>query len=117
MNEQFKIRSYGYGELALLYFPNCNKNSASTPNCCGYNDNITIYPNPNTGQFTVQWSEVSDQWSVEIYNILGEKVYSQFIANRSSSIVNLNQPNGVYLIRILDKDGNLVSQKKVVKTN
>jgi hypothetical protein len=30
MDEQFKIRSYGYGELALLYFPNSNKNSAST---------------------------------------------------------------------------------------
>ena len=30
MDGHFKIRSYGYGELALLYFPNCNKNSAST---------------------------------------------------------------------------------------
>ena len=30
MDEQFKIRSYGYCELALLYFPNCNKRSAST---------------------------------------------------------------------------------------
>lgn len=30
MDEQFKIRSYGYGELALLYFPKSNKNSAST---------------------------------------------------------------------------------------
>jgi hypothetical protein len=29
VHEQFKIRSYGYGELALLYFPSCNKNSAS----------------------------------------------------------------------------------------
>jgi hypothetical protein len=30
MDEQFKIRSYGYGELALLYFPNSTKSSAST---------------------------------------------------------------------------------------
>ena len=30
MDEQFKIRSYGYGELALLYFPNSAKKSAST---------------------------------------------------------------------------------------
>lgn len=30
MDGQFKIRSYGYGELALLYFPNCTKKSAST---------------------------------------------------------------------------------------
>lgn len=30
MDGQFKIRSYGYGELALLYFPKSNKRSAST---------------------------------------------------------------------------------------
>jgi hypothetical protein len=30
MDEQFKIKSYGYGELALQYFPNSNKSSAST---------------------------------------------------------------------------------------
>ena len=30
MDEQFKIRSYGYGELAMLYFPNSTKGSAST---------------------------------------------------------------------------------------
>jgi hypothetical protein len=30
MDGQFKIRSYGYGELALLYFPNSTKRSAST---------------------------------------------------------------------------------------
>jgi hypothetical protein len=29
MDEQFKIRSYGYGELAQLYFPNVAKKSAS----------------------------------------------------------------------------------------
>ncbi len=29
MDEQFKIRSYGYGELAQLYFPNITKKSAS----------------------------------------------------------------------------------------
>ena len=30
MDEQFKIRSYAYCELALLYFPNSTKKSAST---------------------------------------------------------------------------------------
>ena len=30
MDGQFKIKSYGYGELALLYFHNSTKKSAST---------------------------------------------------------------------------------------
>lgn len=29
MEEKFKIRTYGYGELAQLYFPNISKKSAS----------------------------------------------------------------------------------------
>lgn len=29
MDEKFKIKSYGYGELAMLYFPNSTKKSAS----------------------------------------------------------------------------------------
>ena len=29
MEEKFKIRSYGFGELAQLYFPNITKKSAS----------------------------------------------------------------------------------------
>jgi hypothetical protein len=29
MDEQFKIKSYGYGELAMLYFPRSTKKSAS----------------------------------------------------------------------------------------
>ena len=80
--------------------------------------NINVYPNPSNGQFTIQWSVVSGQWSVEIYNVLGEKVYSQSNIQNSASNINLtSQSNGIYLIRILDKDGNLISQKKVVKTN
>lgn len=30
MEDKFKIRSYGYGELALLYFPKSSKVSATT---------------------------------------------------------------------------------------
>lgn len=29
MNEQFKIRTYGFGELAQLYFPTITKKSAT----------------------------------------------------------------------------------------
>ncbi|MBU6158733.1 MAG: DUF4248 domain-containing protein [Bacteroidetes bacterium] len=30
MEKEFNLRSYGYCELAMLYFPNSNKSSAST---------------------------------------------------------------------------------------
>ncbi|HTA27875.1 MAG TPA: T9SS type A sorting domain-containing protein, partial [Bacteroidia bacterium] len=101
--------------------PNALKEEVESPapnTCCPTIDNISLYPNPNNGQFTIQSSVVSDMWSVEIYNVLGQKVYSQSTIHNPQFIVNISsQPNGMYLIRILDKDGTLVSQKKVVKTN
>jgi hypothetical protein len=42
MEEPFKIRSYGYGELALQYFPKSTKKSASTQfgRWIRHNDNL-----------------------------------------------------------------------------
>lgn len=79
--------------------------------------NISVYPNPNMGQFTVQSSSVvNDPSSVEVYNILGEKVYSNSLAFHNSHLtVDLsNQPNGVYLYRVVEKSGGLISEGKVI---
>ena len=91
------------------------------PACCETLDNITLYPNPNNGQFTITVESEKlkvESNTVEIYNMLGQKVCTQLLITNYSSLINISdQPNGIYLIRILDNNGNLVSQKKVVKTN
>ncbi len=90
------------------------------PGCCPTLKDINLYPNPNLGQFTVEitgYQAGVTNVNAEIYNMSGEKIYSQF--NIQSSTFNFNitdQPNGIYFIRIIDKDGTLVGQKKVVKT-
>ncbi len=78
---------------------------------------ITIYPNPNNGQFTIQSSVVSSQSSVEIYNVIGEKVYSNYqITNLSNYQINLSgEPNGIYLYRVISSEnGNLLGEGKLV---
>lgn len=44
MEKEFVIRSYGYGELAILYFPNSTKKSATTQlsNWISINSKLTI---------------------------------------------------------------------------
>ncbi len=80
---------------------------------------ISIYPNPSNGQFKCSiTSEVSGITTIEAYSMLGQRVYAQPILDTYRFSIDLsNQVNGIYLIRILDKDGNLVGMKKVVKTN
>ncbi len=80
--------------------------------CCPDVD-INLYPNPNRGQFTI--AGVSSGMLIEVYDYTGRKISSITTNNETIQLNISNRSNGVYLIRIIDKDGNLVSQKMVVK--
>jgi Secretion system C-terminal sorting domain len=81
--------------------------------------NFTVYPNPSTGIFTIQSSVASNQWSVEVYNVLGEQVYSNS-PEHSGPLANSYQldlssnPNGIYFYRVISENGGLVGEGKIV---
>lgn len=78
-------------------------------------DGITVYPNPNNGQFTIQLSMAGNHLSVEIYNIVGEKVYSAFTINNPQFTIDLSsKPNGIYFYRVLNQDSSLLSEGKII---
>jgi uncharacterized repeat protein (TIGR03803 family) len=77
---------------------------------------VNVYPNPNNGVFTLQSSVVSGQLSVEIYNMLGEKVYSAFLPQTPKGALNVdlsNQSNGIYLYRLISGTGELIGEGKI----
>jgi hypothetical protein len=77
---------------------------------------ISIYPNPTTGQFTLVTNGVNGESLVEVYDVLGAKVYSTNV-NGTKMIDLGNEPNGIYLYRVMSKtDGNLLGQGKIVLT-
>ena len=77
---------------------------------------MKLYPNPNNGEFTIESSVVSGQASVEVYNLLGEKIYSKLlpIFNCPLSIDLGTKSPGVYLYRVITETGNLVSEGKFI---
>lgn len=78
-----------------------------------WNSNFSVYPNPNNGEFTIQSSSFSGQSLVEVYNILGEKIYSKTIGNSSSFMVNIgSQPSGLYFYHVIDASGNIIGNGK-----
>jgi hypothetical protein len=82
---------------------------------------LKVFPNPSNGLFTIQsLGDVSTSLNihstVEIYNVLGEKVYKATLKQvQGENTINLsNQPNGVYLYRVIKEAGELVGEGKVV---
>jgi len=78
--------------------------------------NFSIYPNPTTGQLTIQFSTSIDQdISLKVLDILGRQVNNGFIQKGSSSHnFSIDDMAGIYIIQLTDSDGNM-SQRKVIK--
>ncbi|MBK7311825.1 MAG: T9SS type A sorting domain-containing protein [Sphingobacteriaceae bacterium] len=73
-----------------------------------------IYPNPNTGAFNISISAVSDDMSIELYNVLGALMHSQPISNTTTAVDMSKLSNGVYLAKI--KEGSqVIETMRVIK--
>lgn len=77
---------------------------------------INVYPNPFTNYLTVS-SEQSRNIEVNIYNLSGRKLYSNFYAieNKKVKINTEFLVRGRYLMVIVDQQNNSVIKKQIVK--
>jgi sugar lactone lactonase YvrE len=74
---------------------------------------ILLYPNPSNGVFQlgIRNKQLGMTCNIEIYNILGEKVYSQIITSSNYQIDLSNQPAGIYLLKLQSEDGSMITKK------
>jgi hypothetical protein len=78
--------------------------------------NIKIYPNPTTGQFTLEFinAETNGSRLVEIYSMMGELIISREISGEQSWRFNLaGKAKGIYIVRVVQ--GSEMEIWKVVK--
>lgn len=106
----FNPISAGNGVQIITYsYTDSNGCSATTNDtitvdpCFGINtangsaSGISVYPNPNNGQFNVTMSEAG---TLLIYNSLGQLIYNERITNSGNKTLSLPQvESGVYYIR------------------
>ena len=69
-----------------------------------------LYPNPTAGQFTVEGVNVAQ---VEVYNLVGQKVYEE--QGKLMTIDAANWNKGIYLVNITSQNGAVETRKLVVK--
>jgi len=77
-------------------------------------ENITLHPNPTTGELRIENGELRIE-NVEIFDVYGRKVSSHHIIPTSSNhLINISHlPVGIYFVRISTEKGEVV--KKIVK--
>lgn len=87
----------------------------SVPEVSMNHDMISIYPNPTNGVITVVNADKQNQLeSIEIINVLGEKIYSASLKLQASKEIDLSGfPDGIYVIKIYS--GESVHTEKIVK--
>ncbi len=83
----------------------------------------TAYPNPFNGEVTIQYSGTilhGTPITLEIYDILGRKVHSQYITGEGETgqfnwVTDNNQASGVYLYKIKAHNNSTVGKVMLVK--
>ena len=74
---------------------------------------VVTFPNPTNGSFTV--SGLTQGQLVELYDYLGQRLTNTLVNNTTMHFDIASKANGIYLIRIENKDGSLATEKKIVK--
>ena len=76
---------------------------------------IEIFPNPNTGSFTLSVLEPKGNISINIYNCIGELIKT--IESRTSSsdyLIDLNLAKGVYFVKVIN-DELIFNQRMIIR--
>lgn len=100
------------GLVVIHYYYDDHKVNESIIN----NNDMAVYPNPSAdGRFTLLfYNEVKDG-TVEVYNLLGQKIKQDRILNASEQLLDLSTTaKGTYLLRIQDDEKQVV-KKLIVK--
>lgn len=79
-------------------------------------DNFTLYPNPNNGNFNIQFNSNSgNEISIEVHDMRGRSIYNKSYTNNglfNESLQLNNAQAGVYLVTV--QDGAKKEVKKIV---
>lgn len=64
---------------------------------------ISVFPNPNEGLFTVSSNSAKDK-KIKLYSILGDMIYETQVQKDKSVVIDLSaQAKGVYVLRVEDE--------------
>lgn len=75
---------------------------------------ISIYPNPNQGQFEIKLNRAVKNAKIEIINLSGETVLTKNISGAKASIQITELAKGVYFVNVLENSKVIATQKIII---
>ncbi len=78
------------------------------------NTTVNVYPNPTSGKVTIDFSQ-SATGRIEIYNIVGEKIYESAIQAEKTEIDLGNQAKGIYFYQVISERNQVAVGKLAVQ--
>jgi subtilisin-like proprotein convertase family protein len=76
---------------------------------------LAIYPNPNNGEFTINFDAITDNVNINVYDIRGRLVFDNSYKAQGQFNQNINLGNvqaGLYILNV--QDGNQTLTKKLI---
>lgn len=77
---------------------------------------VSVYPNPSTGLFNlvIPESHLSDDFKINVFNTLGQRLFVGDVLERISSFDLGNNPKGIYLVVITDGVGDVRYAERLI---
>ncbi len=79
------------------------------------NNQLLIYPNPSPGKFILKLQNNQNGYTMEICNVMGEKIYQSVLSNAQNTIDFTTQPAGMYFIYFKSDEGIEIGKVLVTK--
>lgn len=80
-----------------------------------FKNGFAVFPNPNNGNFTIQLSEIIDNYTIQMIDQSGRVVYEKEFLNNTELSQNINfnaASTGVYFVKI--NSGSAIEVKKII---
>ncbi len=75
---------------------------------------VQCYPNPNRGQFTIDWGRSYENVYLRVYDVSGQMIDKRMVYAREHVQLSINKGRGVYMVQISTEEGLLQTLKVVV---
>jgi hypothetical protein len=71
-----------------------------------------VFPNPSSGRMILEWAHEMDEGMLQVFDLLGHKVFEDVLHHIGQYDLILDQPAGIYMLQVQEAQGSYM--RKIV---